>query len=134
MLAFGIFITHGIACYVAIDLVWNKYVVSHIKNDQRKLLWEYVLRTVIVLITFLLAVAIPKLDLFISLFGALCLSSLGLAFPALFETCVFLKNQKTRTAKAVMIIKNMAIGLFGLAGFVIGSGTSILAIVQTFRN
>lgn len=51
MLAFGIFITHGIACYVAIDLVWNKYVVEHIKNDQHKLLWEYVLRTVIVLIT-----------------------------------------------------------------------------------
>lgn len=81
-----------------------------------------------------MAVAIPKLDLFISLFGALCLSSLGLAFPALFETCVFLKDQKTRTAKAVMITKNLAIGLFGLAGFIIGSGTSIMAIIETFRN
>lgn len=30
----------------------------------------------------LLAVAIPNLELFISLFGALCLSALGLAFPA----------------------------------------------------
>lgn len=79
-----------------------------------------------------MAVAIPKLDLFISLFGALCLSSLGLAFPALFETCVFLKDQKTGSAKAVMIIKNIAIGLFGIAGFVIGSGTSIMAIIETF--
>lgn len=51
MLAFGIFITHGIACYVAIDLVWNKYITNDIKNGQHKLLWEYVLRTVIVLIT-----------------------------------------------------------------------------------
>lgn len=40
-----------IACYVAIDLVWNKYVVNRIKRFQHKLLWEYVLRTVIVLIT-----------------------------------------------------------------------------------
>lgn len=51
LLAFGIFITHGIACYVAIDLVWNKYIVNHFKNLQHKLLWEYVVRTVIVLIT-----------------------------------------------------------------------------------
>lgn len=51
MLAFGIFITHGIACYVAIDLTWNKYVVERISSDRYKLLWEYVVRTVIVLIT-----------------------------------------------------------------------------------
>lgn len=35
----------------------------------------------------LLAVAIPNLELFISLFGALCLSALGLAFPALIQIC-----------------------------------------------
>lgn len=51
MLAFGIFITHGIACYVAIDLVWNKYVICYIKDYQRKLLWEFTVRTIIVLIT-----------------------------------------------------------------------------------
>lgn len=51
MLAFGIFITHGVACYVAIDLVWNKYVVDKITNENRKLFWEYVVRFVIVLIT-----------------------------------------------------------------------------------
>lgn len=51
MLAFGIYITHGIACYVAIDLTWNKYVVDRISNGRHKLLWEYVVRTVIVLIT-----------------------------------------------------------------------------------
>lgn len=82
----------------------------------------------------LLAVAIPKLDLFISLFGALCLSSLGLAFPALFETCVFLKHQKTRTAKTVMIVKNIAIGLFGLSGLIIGTTTSLIAIIESFNE
>lgn len=51
MLAFGIFITHGIACYVAIELTWNSYIVDRITNERRKVLWEYVLRTIIVLIT-----------------------------------------------------------------------------------
>lgn len=78
--------------------------------------------------------AIPKLDLFISLFGALCLSSLGLAFPAIIETCVFLKEQKSSTARAAMIAKNTIIGIFGLAGFIIGTSTSLLAIIQTFTN
>lgn len=51
MLAFGIYITHGIACYVAIDLTWNTYIVEKITNDRYKLLWEYVVRTGIVLFT-----------------------------------------------------------------------------------
>lgn len=82
----------------------------------------------------ILAILIPKLDLFISLFGALCLSSLGLAFPALIETCVFLKKQKSVTAKTVMIVKNFIIGIFGLAGFIIGTSTSVLAIYQSFSK
>lgn len=169
MLAFGIFITHGIACYVAIDLVWTNYVVEKITNDSKKLLYEYVVRTLIVLVTcklpkiihliihnlpansihtfikqnnfppffyrawksVLLAVAIPNLELFISLFGALCLSSLGLAFPALFESCVFLKH-KSGFAKYVMIAKNIIIGLVGLAGFIVGTSTSLSGIVRTF--
>jgi len=42
----------------------------------------------------LLAVAIPNLELFISLFGALCLSALGLAFPALIQICTHWYNTK----------------------------------------
>lgn len=79
----------------------------------------------------LLAVAIPKLDLFISLFGALCLSALGLAFPALIETCIYY-DQKSGAAKQFMIIKNVIIALFGVAGFIIGTYTSLSAIVGEF--
>lgn len=51
MLAFGIYITHGIAGYVAIDLAWNKYIVDKVSNGRYELLWEYVVRTVIAFIT-----------------------------------------------------------------------------------
>lgn len=51
MLAFGIFITHGLACYVAIDIAWTAYLLKKVADSPRKVLWEYVLRTVLVLIT-----------------------------------------------------------------------------------
>lgn len=80
-----------------------------------------------------MAVAIPKLDLFISLFGAFCLSTLGLAFPAMIETLVFLKG-KTGTARTVMIVKNTVIGFFGLFALIIGTSTSVLAIIESFSK
>lgn len=79
----------------------------------------------------LLAVAIPNLELFISLFGALCLSALGLIFPALIEYCTFHK-QYTGASKLLMIIKNLIIILIGLAGLTIGTYTSLTEIVHTF--
>lgn len=51
MLAFGIYITHALACYVAIDITWNDYVLKRVENSPRKLLWEYVVRTLLVLVT-----------------------------------------------------------------------------------
>lgn len=51
MLAFGIFITHGLACYVAIDITWTDYVEKRVGNSPRKLLWEYAVRTLLVLVT-----------------------------------------------------------------------------------
>lgn len=176
MLAFGIYITHGVACYVAIDLTWNKYIVKKITNDRHKLFWEYVVRTVICLITckpskmndltfisnhknrvcnffffqnnhfygippiffffcqtVLLAVAIPKLDLFISLVGALCLSTLGLIFPALIETCVFWRDT-CGVSRSLMVIKNIFIACFGFFAVFVGTSTSILAIYQSFTQ
>ena len=51
MLAFGIFITHALACYVAIDITWTDYVVKRVANSGSKTLWEYAVRTGLVLIT-----------------------------------------------------------------------------------
>lgn len=85
----------------------------------------------IVCITVLLAVAIPNLELFISLFGALCLSSLGLAFPAIIELCTYWKDV-SGFRKFFMVIKNMVICIVGIAGLFIGTYTSISEIIETF--
>lgn len=83
--------------------------------------------------TVLLAVAIPKLDLFISLIGALCLSTLGLIIPALVETCVFWRDTCGIT-RTMMVIKNVLIALFGFYAVFVGTSTSIVAIYQSFTK
>lgn len=131
LLAIAIFFTHPIQCYVAIDIAWNEYIAPNFEKNSHKLLWEYVVRTSLVLLTFLLAVVIPELDLFISLFGALCLSGLGLAFPAIIQICTFW-HTCDRTGKAIMLAKNMSLVLFALLGFVVGTYTSLRDIIKHF--
>ncbi|CAG9558573.1 unnamed protein product [Danaus chrysippus] len=131
LLAFAIFITHGLACYVAIDILWNEYIGNLLLNSSRRFIWEYILRTVIVLVTFGIAAAVPELDLFISLFGALCLSALGLAFPALIQTCTYW-YYVSDSERIRMIIKNSIVVVFGALGLVVGTWTSLEGIINKF--
>lgn len=92
-------------------------------------------KTISILFSFrglvLLAVAIPNIELFISLFGALCLSALGLAFPAMIQTCVFWNHTKG-WKKAFMVVRNVIITIAAVVGLVSGTTQSIIEIVHTF--
>jgi proton-coupled amino acid transporter len=80
----------------------------------------------------LLAVAIPNLELFISLFGALCLSALGIAFPAIIETSTFWYGIKTSSGFYRMLVRNVFLVVFSLFGLVVGTYTSLSDIIHTF--
>lgn len=84
------------------------------------------------IISVILAIAIPRLGLFISLFGALCLSALGIAFPAIIEICVLWPGKDFGLFKA-MLIKNILLIVFGLLGLVAGTYVSIVDIVKSFQ-
>lgn len=51
LLAIAIFFTHPIQCYVAIDIAWNGYISPLINKYRFQLLWEYVVRTIVILLT-----------------------------------------------------------------------------------
>jgi solute carrier family 36 (proton-coupled amino acid transporter) len=78
-------------------------------------------------------VAIPNLELFISLFGALCLSALGLAFPALIQTCTYW-NTTSGFEKTFMVAKNSIITVAAAVGLVSGTWTSLSEIIHTFSK
>lgn len=50
-LALAIFVTYGLQCYVAVDITWNEYLAPKFEKNSRKVIWEYAVRTVIVLMT-----------------------------------------------------------------------------------
>lgn len=50
-LALAIYVTHAIQAYVAIDICWSNYLGPALEKNSRRLLWEYVMRTCLVIIT-----------------------------------------------------------------------------------
>ncbi|KAJ9585747.1 hypothetical protein L9F63_002442, partial [Diploptera punctata] len=133
MFAIAIFITYALQCYVPLEIIWNTYMKDRLEHttNKKKVVVEYVMRTGIVIGTFLLAVAIPRLELFISLFGALCLSALGIAFPATIEMCYLWPTMNYGRYNWVLF-KDIFIIICGLLGLVIGTYTSLSSIVYSF--
>ncbi|KAK9500840.1 hypothetical protein O3M35_002026 [Rhynocoris fuscipes] len=129
--AIAIFITYALQCYVPVDIIWNTYMKEKYGNSKHRLAIEYLMRTGVVILTFLLAVAIPRLGLFISLFGALCLSALGIAFPAIMEMCVLWPDKLG--AFNYILWKDILLIIFGIVGLVVGTSTAIFDIIKSFQ-
>ena len=82
-------------------------------------------------ISVVLAAVIPKLDLMISLIGALASSALALIFPPVIEMLT-LSSDEFGTCRW-KLIKDVIIMTFGIIGFFTGTVTTILRIVESFR-
>lgn len=134
MFAVAIFISYGLHCYVPVEVVWRGYLLPRLEHSgappQRLRFAEYALRIVLCLITFVLAVAVPRLGLFISLFGALCLSALGICFPALMEFCVCFPDKFGPFR--IRMIKDIFLFVVGLIGLIAGTYTALVSIIKSF--
>ncbi|XP_030035363.1 proton-coupled amino acid transporter-like protein CG1139 isoform X2 [Manduca sexta] len=135
MFAVAIFISYGLHCYVPVEVVWRGYVLPRLQaagvSAARRTLAEYALRVALCLITFVLAVSVPQLGLFISLFGALCLSALGICFPALMELCISFPDKSG--AARLRLVKDAALFVVGVVGLLAGTYTALLGIIRTFQ-
>ncbi|XP_061707880.1 proton-coupled amino acid transporter-like protein CG1139 [Cydia pomonella] len=136
MFSVAIFISYGLQCYVPVDVVWSGYLRPRLLQShasQPKLVAsEYALRIALCLLTFVFAVSIPRLGLFISLFGALCLSALGICFPALMEMCLSWADEGATGGGRLRRVKDWLLFIFGIIGLVVGTATALLAIVESF--
>jgi solute carrier family 36 (proton-coupled amino acid transporter) len=80
MIAIAIFLTYSLQFYVPMEIIWK-----NVKGNfsEHKDVAEYSIRILLVIFTVAVSAAIPKLGPFITLIGAVCLSTLGLMFPAI---------------------------------------------------
>ncbi|RZC36303.1 proton-coupled amino acid transporter 1, partial [Asbolus verrucosus] len=86
MIAVAIFFTFALQFYVPMEIIWKSLKSVFVKRPN---LAEYSIRIFLVTLTVVCAIIVPNLGAFISLVGALCLSMLGLIFPAIIDTFTF---------------------------------------------
>ncbi|KAH8278192.1 hypothetical protein KR044_001548, partial [Drosophila immigrans] len=124
------YISYSLQGYVTAHILWNKYLVHRITDESKHLRYEFLMRAIFVVLTFLAAVAIPDLGIFLSLVGALCLSILGLMFPALLHICVLYQDGYGRLRYKLVI--NILLIIFGGFGGALGTFTSVDEIIDTY--
>lgn len=127
MIAVAIFFTYSLQFYVPMEIIWKNVRQFF---GAKKNLAEYTIRILLIILTLSLAIAIPNLGGFISLVGAVCLSFLGLIFPAVIETVTFWDRPNGLGRYNWVLLKNTFLVCFGILGFLTGSYVSILDIIK----
>lgn len=128
LVAMAILFTFGLQFYVAIDILLKKLMD---KVTQSKIIWEIVIRSTALIIMGGTAAAIPDLEPFISLVGALFFGSLGLLAPPVIET-VFAQSFDGFGKYNWRLWKNIVLIIFSLIAIVAGVFTSIEGIINIY--
>lgn len=124
----GVLMGYPLQFFVAIQIMWPP--ICSILKIKPTLCKELLFRTIMVIVTFGIAEGVPKLNLFISLIGALCSTALALVFPPMIDLIVAWDTLKG--PGATKLLKNIFILLIALLGFSTGSYESISSIVREF--
>lgn len=128
-ISLSILLTYALQFYVPVAIMWPG-IVDQFGPFKWPVLSETLFRSGICIITFVLAEAIPKLGLFISLVGAVSSTALALIFPPIIEMVVCWQNTSLGFPT---IAKDVSIVLIGLLGFATGTYESITSIIREFN-
>ncbi|XP_003464564.1 proton-coupled amino acid transporter 1 isoform X2 [Cavia porcellus] len=120
----GIFFTYGLQFYVPAEIIVPFFVSRSPENC--RLLVELVVRTLMVCLTCILAVLIPRLDLVISLVGSVSSSALALIIPPILEVTTY----ASEGLSPLTLAKDVLISLLGFVGFVVGTYEALSELIQ----
>uniref|UniRef100_A0A1B6EK48 Amino acid transporter transmembrane domain-containing protein n=1 Tax=Cuerna arida TaxID=1464854 RepID=A0A1B6EK48_9HEMI len=131
-IAIGMLLTYPIMFYVPNAVVWSA-IVKRWGPFKKKILYEYILRILLSLITFVLAEVIPNLSVFISLVGAVSSTALALVFPPLCDLSIRWKDQDFGIFGWRKIVDFITL-IVAIFGFCTGTYYSLAEIVNSFNN
>lgn len=127
LIALAVYCTFGLQFYVCLDIVWTSI---RDKFRKRPTLVNYMMRTILVTMSVLLAVAVPTIGPFIGLIGAFCFSILGLLIPVLIETVTYWEQGFGKFNWIVW--KNVLVCFFGGIALIFGSKGAIEDIIALY--
>jgi len=127
-----VFMSYSLQFYVPIAIIVPKIKIFFSKRLHRKV--ELTIRCMMVLFTFALAAAIPKLDLFISLVGSISSSTLALMAPPIIHTLTYWSELRSSKYGMMLVFRNIFLFCLGFVGFIAGSFVSLRNIVIYFNG
>jgi len=126
--ALAMFLSYFIQFYVPMQIMIPALLNKYQRHPGS--CFEFAFRACVVLLTAIAGAAIPQVENFISLIGAVASSSLALIFPPLFHMLTFRGNG----LKWYEVVKDVFIMFVGLTGFVLGGYVSVVNIVAGFHT
>lgn len=126
----GVLLGYAIQFFVAIQIMLPTVKSSFMFAEDHPFLGEFIFRTAMVLITFVVAELVPNLGLLLSLIGSVCSTILALVLPPLME--FILLSCEEKKMGWFVIWKNSIILLISLFGFLTGGYESLSGIVKAF--
>ncbi|KAG5344196.1 S36A4 protein, partial [Acromyrmex heyeri] len=133
MQALAIYFTYGLQCYMPIRILNYNYAVPAIEKGIFKgtpFLWDLIIRFGITFITCILAAAIPKLDLFTGLVGAICISTLATLIPVILYILVHHEDFGKFKWRLILGVSMFSITFFAA---VCAVTTNLILIVKYFK-
>ncbi|KAG5684508.1 hypothetical protein PVAND_013737 [Polypedilum vanderplanki] len=130
IVACGVALGYAIQFYIPIQILFPLIRRSIKLADNNPLISELLFRTIMVILTFLVAILVPNIGLLISLIGAVCSNSLALVFPVIIEYLV--KTRGEDKMKPIHIVKNIFILLLAVIGFLSGGFEAIRGIIALY--
>lgn len=133
----AVFLTYPLQFYVPNEIIWNwarnRFFNAEKASTNRIVTYEYICRTILVLVTFLLAITVPKLNLMMDLVGSISGTALSIILPPLIHIAAFW-DDTSGGSKAFMIIVDVSLILIGIAASAGGSYFSFRGIVRSFSD
>ncbi|XP_031340853.1 proton-coupled amino acid transporter-like protein CG1139 [Photinus pyralis] len=126
LVVLAVFFTYNLQAYVALDVIWRRILSPRVQGSLKVNVTQIILRCLFVAITVLIAVAVRHLDAIITLFGAVCLSTLGILLPAVIDTVLHYKELGFLKWR---LFKNIFLCVFSLTALISGSATGIRSLL-----
>lgn len=131
MMSIAIFFTYFLQFYVPFEIImkaWRR------RSGTVRVRDELMLRLFVGTMTVCVAAAVPSLEVFMSLIGALCLASLGLIMPPAIEMVVFWDKEGGMGRGNWKVYKNVAIIACGVLALILGTTTSLINLVKFYTD
>lgn len=120
--------------YVVFDTLWNNMLNERRKRWSNVNFWEYTVRTVVFLVSFLAAYTIPNIDVFMSISGTIGTAFDSMIVPALAESFIVSKlYRRRRSVRRKYYIKNSLIVVLAMIVLYMGLSTCGQEIARTWR-